>query len=146
MDEDSRICAVCGRVLEQHRVGTAPVMYRHAMVDEPADHPPVAVRTGDMPEQVRYRCDICLDEPVTHTLVTDREIGLEVANVLWDTEWAMCQECTELVLADDWLNLRRRAFAKFADKHGVMSEELKHHMRVAYRDLRGALVMIYKED
>lgn len=141
---DSHACIVCGRVLEQ-LIGDGPRLYRHSAVDEPADHLPVAARVDVIPEQVQFRCDFCLGEPVTHTLVVDVELSLPSAGVLWDTEWAMCRPCTELVLANEWLNLRRRAFAGFESVYGRMSEGTKMEMRIVYRDLREHLVMIYAE-
>lgn len=144
VDYDARFCAVCGRVLEQvgkrsekHR------LYRHASIDEPADHLPVAVREADAPAQVKYRCDFCLDEPITHVLVVDRELGIEELDIAWDTEWAMCPICSQYVIRGDWLNLRRRIFAKYAREYGGMHEETKMRMRVVHRELREAVVMIY---
>jgi hypothetical protein len=140
---DGRICAVCGRVLEE--VLSDPILYRHAKVDEPADHPPVAVRTEDMPGQVKYRCDFCLEEPVTVTMVVDKEVGIEEMKILWSTEWAMCQPCADLALADDWLNLRRRVFTIQEASIGTLAEETKARMRVVYHELRQHLVMYYIE-
>lgn len=142
---EARACIVCGRVLEQVIDGDVH-LYRHAAIDEPADHLPVAVRPSEIPRQVQYRCDFCLDEPVTHTLVVDKELGIPAANIMWDTEWAMCYPCADLVMAEDWLNLRRRAFEGFESKYGSMSEKTKIEMRVVYRDLRDSLVMIYMEE
>lgn len=145
VDESTRVCAVCGRVLEQHRLGQVAIRYDHANVDRPADHPPVPVKVGEAGEQVRYRCDFCLAEPITHTLVVERELSMDIIDTVWDTEWAMCHTCTDFVLADDWLSLRRHAFAQFEALHGVLHEELRVSMRIVYRDLRKYLLFIYTE-
>jgi hypothetical protein len=143
MGDEARACVVCGRVLEQ--ILGEPRVYRHAAVDEPADHLPVAARPEDMPSQIRYRCDFCLDEPITHTLVVDKELGIPELNVTWDMEWALCGPCAELALADNWLDLRRRAFLGVERRFGRMSETGKDQMRLVYRDLREHLVMFYQE-
>lgn len=140
----ARMCGVCGRTLEDWYDGER-VFYRHAVLDEPADHPPVAVRWEDMPGQHRLRCDFCWEEPVTHTLIVDKETGLPSVNVHWDKQWAMCQPCTDLVLADRWLDLRRRAFAKHQAEHGDLSERTKVEYRLALRDLKSSVVMIVQE-
>jgi hypothetical protein len=144
VDPFARICVVCGRVLEQY-LSEGTVHYQHAKIDESADHPPIAVRSADAPAQARPRCDFCLGEPITHTMVLDKELAIEEAGLLWDTEWAMCATCTDLALADDWLGLRRHAFSSFEERHGPMGEHLKLRMRLIYRDIRQSVVMYYQE-
>lgn len=143
MDE-ARHCAVCGRVLE-HVIEDASHSYRHAAVDLPEDHPPVAVRHSENPSQVQYRCDFCLAEPVTHTLVVDHEITFAV-NAMVDPEWAMCETCTHFVMQDDWEGLQRHAFAAFEANHGRMPPLTKFAMIRVYREIRRSVVMVYKEE
>lgn len=147
LDEEGRICVICGRVLEQLRQPSTGriVEYRHAAVDLPADHVPVPVRPDAAPHQVRYRCDFCLGEPLTHTLVVDRELSIPEVGITWDTEWGACAPCSELLLADRWLDLRRRAFAENERRHGTMSDYGKAEMRMVYRDLRKCTLFIYRE-
>ncbi len=143
---EARVCAVCGFVLERihDRASNHTYFYQHSLQD-PDDHPPVPVRYGEAGRQARLRCDFCLEESVTHTLVVDHEISCEAIGVAWDTEWAMCQICTEHIQADAWLFLRRRAFASFEAMHGPMHEETKDLMRLVYQELREAFLFIYQE-
>jgi hypothetical protein len=145
IDDGTRVCAVCGRVLAQHQLGRITYRYEHS-VHHLDDHPPIPVRPGEVPQQLRLQCDICVDEPITHTLVVDRELGFPSADVIYDTEWALCQVCSALVMSDDWISLRRRAFDKFVATYGgPLSEETKTDLRVMYRDLRRHLLFIYEE-
>lgn len=148
--QDARACAVCGRVLERvfDRNGGDTLTYQHSITSHQEgadDHPPVPVRYSEAGQQLRLRCDFCLDDKVTHTLVTSRELQSEFIRAHYDTEWAMCSTCSELVLAGDWLNLRRRAFAEFERAHGPMHEETKTQMRLLYRDIKASLLFIYEE-
>lgn len=146
IDEAARFCAVCGRVLEQLREKAGHYTYRHALVDEPADHLPVAIRNEEAPAQLRIRCDFCLHEPVTHTLALDRELSIPEANMTWSTDWAMCATCAAFVMADDWRGLRAYVWASQERDLGItLSEETKTRMRVVYRDMRKSMVMIYQE-
>ena len=140
----ARICIVCGRVLERYLLQGVTFRYVHA-IEGDVDHRPVPVRPDEAPHQVRARCDFCLGEPVSHTLVVDREVTIEALNVVYDTEWAMCADCYELIRVDDWLNLRRRAFAAFEGRHGPLSFEAGTEMRLVYRDLKRHMEFIYEE-
>ena len=122
--------------------------YCHAITDVVAgddDHLPVPVRYSEAGAQLRLRCDFCFAEGITHTLVTSKELQTETIQAHYDTEWAMCSTCSALVMAGDWLELRRHAFAEFERLHGPMLEETKTEMRVLYRDIRGSLLFIYEE-
>lgn len=148
--QDARACAVCGRVLERvfDRTDNETLTYQHSFADHVAggdDHPPVPVRYSEAGQQLQLRCDFCHEEGITHTLVTSKELKSEVIKAHYDTQWAMCPTCAALVIADDWMNLRRRAFAMFERRHGSMHEETKMEMRVLYRDIRKALLFIYEE-
>lgn len=150
VDGNHMICLVCGRTLEQvidRLYGDAKTVgYQHSMMDFDADHPPVAARPDDVPAQVKYRCDFCLEEPVTHTLVVDRETHIPAINMRYDMEWTLCRPCAELALGNDWINLRRRAFAKADERvEGGFGEAGKTDMRIVYRDLRDHVVMFYEE-
>lgn len=140
---EGRACAVCGRILAQVRIQGRHA-YTHAPTD-PADHPPVAIRPDEAPQQVRMKCDFCHEEPVTHTMVVDRETSLPSAGVAYDMEWAMCATCTDLALASDWLSLRRRVFKKYERAYGPLHEDIKMEWRLLLRELRAGLVMFYQE-
>lgn len=144
VDPESRFCLICGRILEQVRLN-GTINYRHARVDLPEDHPPVATRPSEAPDQVKYRCDFCLEEPVTHTLVLDKDIEAPSFNMAWDSEWAMCAGCTPFVLANDWLGLRRRVFPIQDARHGPLSENIKRELRVIYAEIQRHQVYVYAE-
>ena len=148
--QDARACAVCGRVLERvfDRDSDETLVYQHSISDraEQGDHPPVPVRYSEAGQQLQLRCDFCHAEERTHTLVTSKKLMAELIRAEYDTEWAMCSTCAALVIADDWLNLRRRAFATFIGQYGPMHEETKTEMRVLYRDIRASLLFIYQEE
>lgn len=144
---DRMICMVCGRTLWQVPGPDGKELYQHGLLDLPEefDHLPVAARAGDAPAQEKPRCDFCMAEPVTYTLVSDTQVYLPVAKVLYDEEWAMCTPCAELGMANDWVGLRRRLFQEADRRHGSFSEEAKTEMRVGLRDLRDHVVMYYAE-
>jgi hypothetical protein len=137
---------VCGRVLAQLLIpGTRETFAYTHTPGQVADHPPVVARAGEVPQQVRYRCDFCWADGISHTLVVTKEVSLPSAGATYDLEWAMCPACSELVLDDDWLNLRRRVFAAFERLHGGLHEEVRVELRLMYRELRDSMLFIYQE-
>lgn len=141
--EEARHCAVCKRVLERV-VQDERRWYRHAFVDEPADHLPIAVREVDDPN-VAYRCDFCLEEPITHTMVVDGNLDVPEIGVVFDPEWAMCKVCADLAMNNHWAILTNRAFVGYENRVGAMSELSRFVMTGVYQQLRDRLVMYYQE-
>lgn len=144
--DEVRVCGVCGRTLEHWEKGGVAYYRHNQILDADADHPPVAVRYSDAAQQARPRCDFCTTEPVTHTMVVDRETLSLGGAMTYDKEWAMCAACTTLALAGDWVGLRRRAFQHYEERHGPLSESTKIEWRLLMRELKAGLVMYYAEE
>jgi hypothetical protein len=75
-DPYARACAVCGRVLEAvvdaAKPDGEPVDYQHSTASAPdeLDHQAVPVPYGEIPQQLRPRCDFCHEDFPTHTVVS----------------------------------------------------------------------------
>lgn len=148
-DPDARACAVCGRVLEAVLNSSTgeTVDYQHSLagsVDE-FDHMPVPVLYGEIPDQLRPRCDFCHADWPTHTLVT---IPLTMPGsdetVRWDAEWAACEECAELIQTNRWPVLTRRAIASFEARYGKLGYQTATDLRVVMYQLRKNMKDFYR--
>ena len=143
--EESRHCATCKRVLLRVVSSDDHIYYKHAEIDGPADHPPMAVRDSEDPVTLDYKCDFCLDSGIAYTMVIDGDLTIAEIGVVYDPEWGMCQTCSELAMNDNWALLTNRAFMGFERHVGPMSRTAREIMTRTYAELRSRLVMYYEE-
>jgi len=121
-----RACAVCARILD-HADGAG---YMHMISD---GHVVVPV----VPSEIRtdYRCDFCTAPHPTWVLPADsfKVAGIPAGS---DGGWSACEACADLLRADDWAGLVRRAIREYAVWAGhPMLAESRMFLAQTYRRL-----------
>jgi hypothetical protein len=148
-DPYARACAVCGRVLEAvvdaAKPDGEPVDYQHSTASAPdeLDHQAVPVPYGEIPQQLRPRCDFCHEDFPTHTVVSI-PLRMPGTEVHWDAEWAACELCASLIESNQWPLLTRRAIAAFNQRYGALHRDTETDLRVVIYQLRKNLRDFYR--
>lgn len=138
---DWKVCAVCGRVLDRVTDHTgATVRWQHAAIDK-ADH--VVVPVSHTETTPVLKCDFCLaDDPQWELPVNDFQMlpaGLTVTGQDQNSvsEWAACDICADLIRADDWPGLSRRAIKVHEQMAGgPLTAEMQLMLRLLHRNVR----------
>jgi hypothetical protein len=142
--DDRRVCAVCGRVLDEHvtlgdKGDKGSVVWFHgiASLDEAdvQDHPAIPVRVDEVPAgHIRPRCDFCFADDPAFVLPVKSFIYLGVGS---KGNWAACGNCAQHITRNDWKGLLRRAVVGFKARHQEGLEPAAvNSLRGMYRELR----------
>lgn len=132
LDKDSRVCLVCGRVLNYWE-GKG---WAHTLVStDPAehDHPAIPVLPEEAGDQVRGRCDFCFADEVVYILPS-REFVVGIHG--FRPDWAACESCGQEISKNAWNSLLRRVWASEVARHGELPPEVQAHFKALYRTLR----------
>ena len=140
-DEQRRVCAVCGRILNVYVSPEGSRSWLHTYADLPEDHPAVPVDLGDGIHP-RPRCDFCDSEQPTWELPARSFIlpGLSSGPVedASHGNWAACDRCAQLIERNQWTALRRRALAAWSGRADDSTQRAAVDRQLAqlYRQLR----------
>lgn len=114
-EEDRKVCAVCGRILNSYDPPEGDRSWLHTFADLPEDHPAVPVPVG-AEIIARTRCDFCNDDnpaweiPATSFIIPG--LTVELADITAGNgsrgNWAACDPCAQLIARNEWTALRRR--------------------------------------
>jgi hypothetical protein len=130
LDPDSRVCMVCGRVLDYHS-GRG---WAHTIADQPGlDHPAIPVTPDEAGDQVIGRCDFCYADEVKYTLPAESFI---IGRHGSQGDWAACDGCAREIEKNAWNALLRRVLASHTARHGAPPPEVEQALRALYRELR----------
>ncbi len=138
----TKVCAVCGRVLDRWTDGDGNnERWEHSTQDlKQFDHP--AVPVGKHEIKPNYRCDFCNLDVSTHTvpassftvMITPEQHSVSEGN------WSACPTCVELVCSGSWDELVERALTTSPAMRGMAnSSETKAVLRVYLGLMYGVL-------
>lgn len=128
-------CAVCGRVLDWLEAAYGPDRWQHTLADQPEDHPPVPVPVGEIPGQLRPRCDFCL-EGLPAFILPARSFRITGTPLGSTMDWAACKDCAEAINRNAWNVVIRRAVASHDRDEAVPLDYIEASLRVLYGQLR----------
>lgn len=123
------VCGHCGRILD-HEEG---VGYYHSIGDADAGHEAVPVPQAEALVVVG-RCDFCYaDHPAWVVPAANFEV---VPGHMSAGDWAACDGCKDLINANQWSTLVRRAQVGFESRNGPMDPVVVASLPRLYRLLR----------
>lgn len=97
-------CGVCGHVLNRYTGAFGQEAWVHVL-DADKDHPPVPVPVDSI--HTKFMCDFCLSENARWALPVEDYTSFGGGVNVGD--WAVCDECANLLRADDWNALTTKA-------------------------------------
>lgn len=157
------VCAVCGRVLDEHEDSEGLRGFAHP-VDLLAteDHPAVPVEDTEV--HVNEKCDFCFADrtewllpaaefvlpPLRFDLSGDGTLGIEDDSMALRSQgdWGACDPCGQLILANAWPKILRRVRDRWPSVHSgnPMDEDMylsTYHLFNALRqNITGPLTRI----
>lgn len=105
-------CGVCGHVLNLYEGSFGQKTWIHVLETD-NDHPVVPVPVDSI--HTKFMCDFCLSENALWALpVEDYQSSATGQNV---GDWAACNECAELIRANDWNTLTTKAHTAMLKRH-----------------------------
>jgi hypothetical protein len=105
-------CGVCGHVLNLYEGSFGQQTWIHVLETD-NDHPAVPVPVDSI--HTKFMCDFCLSENARWALpVEDYRSSDNGENV---GDWAACDECAEMLRANDWNRLTTKALKAMRARH-----------------------------
>lgn len=140
---DQRVCAVCARVLNRLTdLNEENERWDHSFQDQPADHVAIPV----FPDEIitNYRCDFCnFNQSAPSWVIPANDFKMPGASVqdgvafeMSTGDWGACEECGELIAANDWAGLLSRVSTGAAQRSGMPQDMLAVRLARMYHRLR----------
>ena len=129
-------CAVCGLVLHRRTFTSADGPTQEWTHGPAVDHLTVAVPVEDI--QTNFQCDFCMTHHARWVLPVERYI-VAPGNIN-DGDWAACDDCGDLLRANDWDTLTTCAHRLFVAGSPEMAYAPRAAFERIYEQLRGHVV------